>query len=127
MPRDGIGCPRTVGHDTGPSTRMRTITLEEHFATPGFFNGPGRELKNRAETVGGRYANLIARLCDVGDKRLAEMDAAGIDMQVLSLTAPGVEQLEATEAVVLAREANDYVADAMKKHPGRFAAFAALA
>jgi predicted TIM-barrel fold metal-dependent hydrolase len=106
---------------------MRTITLEEHFATPGFFDGPGRELKNRAEKVGGRYANLIARLCDVGAKRLAEMDAAGIDMQVLSLTAPGVEQLDAADAVALARDANDYVADAVKKHPTRFAAFAAVA
>src|ERR1700739_1311510 len=104
---------------------MRTITLEEHFATPGFFDGPGRELQNRAEKVGGRYANLIARLCDVGAKRLAEMDAAGIDMQVLSLTAPGVEQLDAAEAVALAREANDYAADAVKNHPARFAAFAA--
>jgi uncharacterized protein len=105
---------------------MRTITLEEHFATPGFFDGPGRELQNRAEKVGGRYANLIARLCDVGAKRLAEMDAAGIDMQVLSLTAPGVEQLDAAEAVALAREANDYVAEAVKNHPARFAAFAAV-
>jgi uncharacterized protein len=105
---------------------MRTITLEEHFATPGFFDGPGRELKNRAEKVGGRYANLIARLCDVGAKRLAEMDAAGIDMQVLSLTAPGVEQLDAAEAAALAREANDYVAEAVKNHPLRLAAFAAV-
>jgi uncharacterized protein len=105
---------------------MRTITLEEHFATPGFFDGPGRELKNRAEKVGGRYANLIARLCDVGAGRLAEMDAAGIDMQVLSLTAPGVEQLDAAEAVALAREANDYVAEAVQNNPSRFAAFAAV-
>jgi len=105
---------------------MRTITLEEHFATPGFFDGPGRELQSRAEKVGGRYANLIARLCDVGAERLAEMDTAGIDMQVLSLTAPGVEQLDAAEAAALAREANDYAADAVKNHPARFAAFAAV-
>jgi predicted TIM-barrel fold metal-dependent hydrolase len=105
---------------------MRTITLEEHFATPGFFDGPGRELKNRAETVGGRYANLIARLCDVGDKRLAEMDAAGIDMQVLSLTAPGVEQMEAADAVAMARETNDYLAEAVKENPARFAGLAAV-
>lgn len=105
---------------------MRTITLEEHYAMPGFFDGPGRELRHRAETVGGRYANLVERLCDVGDKRLAEMDAAGIDMQVLSLTAPGVEQLEAADAIALSREANDYVADAVKKHPTRFAGLAAV-
>jgi predicted TIM-barrel fold metal-dependent hydrolase len=105
---------------------MRTITLEEHFAVPGFFAGPGRELKRRAETVGGRYANLIERLCDIGTKRLAEMDAAGIDMQVLSLSAPGVEQLDAAEAIALAREANDYLADAVKKNPTRFAGLAAV-
>src|ERR1700739_2328212 len=102
MPRYGIGCRRTIVKD--PHAPMRTITLEEHFATPGFFDGPGRELQNRAEKVGGRYANLIERLCDVGAERLAEMDAAGIDMQVLSLTAPGVEQLDPAEAVALARE-----------------------
>jgi uncharacterized protein len=105
---------------------VRTITLEEHYAMPGFFDGPGRELKHRAETVGGRYANLIERLCDVGGKRLAEMDEAGIDMQVLSLTSPGVEQLEAAEAIPLAREANDYLADAVKKNPARFAGLASV-
>ena len=26
---------------------MRTITLEEHFATPGFLDGPGRDLKEQ--------------------------------------------------------------------------------
>jgi hypothetical protein len=105
---------------------MRTITLEEHFAMPGFFDGPGRELKSRSEKVGGRYANLVERLCDVGDKRLAEMDAAGIDVQVLSLNAPGVEQSDAAEAAALAREANDYLLDAVKKHPARFAGLAAV-
>ena len=54
------------------------------------------------------------------------MDAAGIDMQVLSLTSPGAEQSDAAEAVALARDANDFLADAVKKHPTRFAGFAAL-
>jgi len=105
---------------------MRTITLEEHFATREFFDGPARFLKDRAEQVGGRYANLMARLCDVGAKRIAEMDAAGIDMQVLSLTAPGVEQMAAADAIAMARDTNDYLADAVKKHPARFAGLAAV-
>ncbi|HWX82191.1 MAG TPA: amidohydrolase family protein [Xanthobacteraceae bacterium] len=105
---------------------MRTITLEEHFATPEFFDGPARFLKDRAEQVGGRYANLMARLCDVGAKRIAEMDAAGIDMQVLSLSAPGVEQMAAADAIAMARDTNDYLADAVKKHPTRFAGLAAV-
>ena len=54
------------------------------------------------------------------------MDAAGIDMQVLSLASPGVEQLDGTGSVALAREANDHLAEAVRRHPSRFAAFAAL-
>jgi predicted TIM-barrel fold metal-dependent hydrolase len=105
---------------------MRTITLEEHFATPAFFDGPARFVKDRAAQMGGRYAYVMDRLCDVGAKRLAEMDAAGIDMQVLSLSAPGVEQMEPAEAIAMARDTNDYLAEAVSNHPTRFAGLAAL-
>jgi hypothetical protein len=105
---------------------MRTITLEEHFASPAFFDGPARFVKERAEKIGGRYSLVMDRLCDLGTKRLSEMDAAGIDMQVLSLSAPGVEQLEAADAIPMARDTNDYLADAVKKYPTRFAGFAAV-
>jgi uncharacterized protein len=106
---------------------MKTITLEEHFATPRFLNGPGRELKEQAGTFNNaRAIKLITQLCDLGEQRIALMDAAGIDMQIVSLTAPGVEQLEAAEAIALATETNDFVADAMKKHPTRFGGFASL-
>src|SRR5215208_5038265 len=112
---------------------MRTIALEEHYATEGFMEGPGRELKAQVEAardhprVAAGYAKLVEGLRDMGDGRVAEMDAAGIDVQVLSLTSPGVEQLEASEAVTLAREANDSLAEAVRRHPGRLAGFAALA
>ena len=66
------------------------------------------------------------RLCDLGTKRLGEMDAAGIDMQVLSLSAPGVEQMEPADAIAMARDTNDYLADAVKKYPTRFAGLAAV-
>jgi hypothetical protein len=105
---------------------MRTITLEEHFASPGFFEGPGKDLKDRAQRFGDRAARLLEQLSDVGDKRIAEMDAAGIDMQVLSLTSPGVEQLEVSQAIAMAREANDFLAEAIAKNPKRFAGFAVL-
>jgi predicted TIM-barrel fold metal-dependent hydrolase len=116
----------------GNRTTMRTITLEEHFATSAFMEGPGRQLKDQAQAahahpqVAAGFAQLINQLCDLDERRIADMDAAGIDMQVLSLTAPGVEQLDATEAAVLAREANNRLVDAMRRHPNRFAAFATL-
>jgi predicted TIM-barrel fold metal-dependent hydrolase len=105
---------------------MRTITLEEHFATPLFLEGPGLDLKNAALKFEGRATRLIEQLCDIGDKRIAAMDAAGIDMQVLSLTSPGIEQLDAADAIALARDTNDALAAAVKKKPKRFAGFAAL-
>jgi len=47
------------------------------------------------------------------------MDAAGIDVQVLSLNSPSVEQLEPAEAVAVARKTNDFFAEAVKRHPSR--------
>jgi uncharacterized protein len=97
---------------------VRTITLEEHFATPAFVDGPGRTLNARTD--------IVEPLLDVGEGRIGEMDAAGVDVQVLSLTAPGVEQLEAADAVAMARETNDHLAEAIRRHPDRLAGFAAL-
>jgi len=108
--------------------KMRTITLEEHYATPAFMEASKHHLRVRAKKVSDRGPGptLIDRLCDLGDLRIEEMDAAGIDMQVLSLTSPGVQQMEAAEAVAIAHEQNDYLADRVKCYPDRFAGFAAL-
>jgi uncharacterized protein len=111
---------------------MLTIALEEHYATEAFMEGPGQGIKAQAEAardhprVAAGFAKLIEGLRDIGEGRIAKMDAAGIDMQVLSLTSPGVEQLDAAEAVALAREVNDHLAEAVRRHPDRFAGFAAL-
>jgi predicted TIM-barrel fold metal-dependent hydrolase len=102
---------------------MRTIALEEHFASHEFLEGPGRKLKIQAEKFGGAAAKLFEQLCDLGEKRIAEMDAAGIYVQVLSLTSPGAEQLEATDAGALARSSNDCLANAVRTYPTRLAGF----
>ena len=105
---------------------MRTITLEEHFISPGFLAGPGKDFTEQLRSRGPRGERMYEQLQDIGDKRIAEMDAAGIDMQVLSLNSPGVEQAEAAEQLSIAVESNDFLAEAVKKYPSRFAAFAAL-
>ena len=106
---------------------MRTITVEEHFAPPGFLDGPGKDLKESFLRFGPRGQKLVAQIEDMGAGRVAEMDAAGIDMQVLSINAPGVEQLDAAVAQSLAHDSNDALAEAVKKFPKRFAGLAALA
>ena len=105
---------------------MKTITLEEHYASPSYLEGPGKGLKEHAKDFTGPRANLLEQLSDVGDRRISDMDAAGIDMQVLSLTSPGSEQLEGDEAVAISRASNDFLADAVKRNPTRLAAFATL-
>jgi predicted TIM-barrel fold metal-dependent hydrolase len=97
---------------------MRTIALEEHYATTKFLNGPGGWLKSRP--------GIVKPICDLGDARIKAMDDAAIDLAVLSLAAPGVEQLDGPCAVRLARDCNDELAAAVQKYPDRLAGFAAL-
>jgi len=105
---------------------MRTIAVEEHFVTQAFVDGPGKGFLDRFKNSGPRGALIAEQLFEVGDKRIAEMDAAGIDMQVLSLNSPGVEQMESADAIPCAHDANDFLADVVKRHPTRFTGFAAL-
>ncbi|OBA61209.1 amidohydrolase [Mycobacterium sp. 1100029.7] len=97
---------------------MRTIALEEHYATASFLRGPGSWLASRA--------GVIEPIADLGDGRIAAMDEAGVDLAVLSLAAPGVEQLDGPKAVELARECNDELAAAVERYPGRLAGFASV-
>lgn len=111
---------------------VRTIALEEHFATRRFIDGPGHDfLENvKAARAGSLAASAIAhlvdQLLDLDNIRIADMDAAGVDVQVISLGSPGVEQLDADAALALARQTNDCLAEAIKRHPKRFMGFAAL-
>ena len=69
---------------------MKTIILEEHFASPSFIDGPGKGLKAHAKDFTGSRANLLEQLCDLNERRIKDMDEADIDVQILSLTSPGV-------------------------------------
>ena len=102
------------------SSKARVIALEEHYFDPELaqhFGGRGPEARDPA---------LKERLYDVGALRIREMDEAGIDLQVLSHGAPGLQRLDATSAVPLARKVNDNLRETISMHPGRFAGFAVL-
>ncbi len=72
-------------------------------------------------------SRLLERLLDIGDGRIRDMDAAGIDVQILSLTAPGVQVFDAPTASRLSTSSNDEAAEAVRRHPERFRALAAVA
>lgn len=69
----------------------------------------------------------LGKLLDLGGGRLDEMDKAGIDMQVLSMPPPSVDEVDVATGAGLAASANDQLADAVKAHPDRLAGFATLA
>jgi 5-carboxyvanillate decarboxylase len=70
---------------------------------------------------------LLPQLLDIDAERLRVMDEHGVDMHLLSLTAPGVQMFDAATATELATLANDRIADAVRKHPTRFAGLATCA
>jgi len=95
-------------------------SCEEHFAS--------RDIEAwlvRNNVTGGAGASRYGEaLLDLGEKRLAAMDAAGIDMQILSLVTPGVQDLPISDALALARVSNDELAETIREHPDRYAGIA---
>jgi predicted TIM-barrel fold metal-dependent hydrolase len=85
---------------------------------------PGAHRGNDREKLLG--FDVVAELLNLGDTRLAAMDAAGITLQVLSHNQPGCQALDAELAVPAAREINDRLFVAVKAHPDRFLGLAAL-
>lgn len=65
-------------------------------------------------------------LDDLGEGRLQSMDAAGIDVQVLSAVAHAVQELDPDQALDVSRDLNNRMAAAVTAHPDRFRAFATL-
>jgi 5-carboxyvanillate decarboxylase len=67
-----------------------------------------------------RAQHIMRCLVDLDNIRIGHMDEAGIDIQVLALTSPGVQVMDASTAVRVARNANDELAAAVARHPSRF-------
>ena len=119
----------------------RRIATEEAFATPEMFNLYKRMLADGSARDPGflslwgfylrspsaRATQIIDRLQFLDERRIQDMDATGVDVQILSLTSPGVQVFDAATAVSLARSSNDQLAEAVRRHPDRFAGLAAVA
>jgi 2,3-dihydroxybenzoate decarboxylase len=105
---------------------MRYIALEEGFSLPGLADR--QPMPTLPFSFKPEYAqDWVRRLADVEEFRLPEMDAAGIDVQVLSMTVPGLQvDLDGPTAVENARWANDQLAKMVAEHPNRLRGFAAL-
>jgi predicted TIM-barrel fold metal-dependent hydrolase len=97
----------------------RIVALEEHFLHP--------KLRELYPASWVKLLDMVkGRLTDVGTERNRRMDAAGIDLQVLSHVQPGVQTLERNTAIRLSREVNNWLGTVIREYPTRFAGFATL-
>ena len=128
--------PYSVGAGKPGKVDYKRIATEEAWGPPEMFKMYLDQIENGALTDPGfvsmwgrfvRNKQLVGQLQDIGEKRIQDMDVAGVDKMVLSLTAPGVQIFDAATANSLATSTNDQLAEAIKKHPDRFAGLAAVA
>ncbi|MFG2435820.1 amidohydrolase family protein [Streptomyces sp. NPDC048508] len=109
-----------------PHGKLRIIAIEEAIILPGLIT-QGTALNGAIPFKPEVTAEWFKRLPDVTQYRLADMDANGVTMQVLSLTPPGVQmQPDPAIAVRDAQVANDALAAVIDAHPTRFGGLAAL-
>ncbi|KAA2265383.1 amidohydrolase [Solihabitans fulvus] len=108
------------------SEKMRIVGLEEHIALPVMLDAWARAGVPQIPQLGYGDEPIARRLRDGADQRLSDMDDQGLDVAVLSLATPGVQNLTAADAVSVAREANDTLAEIVAGHPDRFQAFATI-
>jgi predicted TIM-barrel fold metal-dependent hydrolase len=102
------------------SSGEQVIAIEEHYWDPALVAHYAR-----TDATGGAGA-LRPKLEDLYDQRIAEMDSAGIDIQVLSHGAPSTQRLDASSAAEITRTANDRLQEIVAEKPDRFAAFGNL-
>ncbi|KTC66752.1 5-carboxyvanillate decarboxylase [Legionella birminghamensis] len=124
---------------------MTSIDLEAHFYTRAVFdyltrrkeyprfvkeNEPGAFSLQFTDDISlYQTEEFISVLCDLGEKRIREMDEAGLDIQVLSFSTPGIDELmpDYQTANSFAIELNDLVFETVQKNPSRFMGFATIA
>jgi 2,3-dihydroxybenzoate decarboxylase len=108
---------------TAEQFRVYQRMLDSGRVDPGFNSLWGFYLNSPSE----RPATIRRKLLDLDAERIFDMDDTGIDLQILSLTAPGVNALEADKARSLSVSSNDELAEAVQRHSSRFAGLAAFA
>ncbi len=123
----------------GRPSRPFRIAVEEHFVLPDLLQAWLKLLTSAQATLDPAFASLYGKLLpsaagqrlssslsSTGSDRLGAMDQAGIDLAVLSLTAPGVQLFDDGVAHGWARRANDALAEVVRAHPTRYAGLASF-
>jgi predicted TIM-barrel fold metal-dependent hydrolase len=113
--------PKSVMDSAKPGSEPLAgkIALEEHFVLA--------ESIETSYAVRDLHTETRQKILDLGSGRIADMDRGGLDICILSLTAPGVQGIpQVKEAIAQARRTNDYLAENIVKNPRRLKGFATL-
>jgi predicted TIM-barrel fold metal-dependent hydrolase len=123
IPREGGAAPVEA------SPKYKVIAVEEACQIPEIHAALKRKAGNNPPSMktGPIAGPFVAPLLDLGEGRVRGMDADGVDVQVLSITSPGVQLFDIAEAAQLAALANDRMTETVRQFPGRFGALATLA
>jgi aminocarboxymuconate-semialdehyde decarboxylase len=117
---------------------QRTVDCHNHWYPPDYL----AYLVSRTETPYARQTGPTSYLCYApGDvvvahidraghydlsARIEDLDRAGLDTQIMSITIPGPEMLPADEGIYWSKRNNDSFARAVADYPGRLYAYAGL-
>ena len=120
LANSAVSAESTTDNPTSAATPAAgNIALEEHFVLA--------DQIDRSYAVRDLPAETRHKILDLGSGRIADMDRGGLDMCILSLTAPGIQAVpDAKQAIEQARRTNDYLAENLAKNPKRLRGFASL-
>jgi predicted TIM-barrel fold metal-dependent hydrolase len=99
----------------GAEAKPYRIDVHHHLSPPSYI----------AAAVANNFGDGLQRTW-TPEKSLADMDAAGVAVSMLSVTQPGVNFISGEAARKMVRECNEYNARLIADHPGRFGGFAML-
>jgi aminocarboxymuconate-semialdehyde decarboxylase len=108
----------------------RSVDIQGHYMPEAHWRGLNAEASRDPDF--GRFASFVvgtdesATVRRLDDARIAEMDAARLDVMVISLLPPAISFGAPETAAALARDANDGLVEAAARYPGRFLVFASL-
>jgi uncharacterized protein len=109
---------------------MRIVALEEHYTVPAIVSriDPAAIRRRGFPAPDIVWGQTLKRneLAQLGDARIADMDASGITLQVLSVAGPGADVVPGADGIALARDYNNALFEATSRHPDRYQGFAHL-
>jgi 6-methylsalicylate decarboxylase len=118
----GLAAPAVLAQTPAAKAAPKRIDAHHHFLPPQYMKEEHERINFGHDSVG---TNQL--LSWSSSQSLEVMDKNGIATAIASITTPGVWFGDAAAARRLSRMWNDYAADVIRDHPGRYGLFAVVA